>query len=56
MVDSADTLAISNTELDVALVSPDYAPGVFDKNVILTVVGSVTNSKDTVIELGSTIY
>ena len=53
LLDTADTLALNGGDLDVALVSPGSSPGVSDEVVLLTVLGSVANSGDGVVEGGS---
>jgi hypothetical protein len=55
-VDSADTSAISDTDLDVTFFSPTRTPGVLDEEVIVAVFGTVTNGEDTVVELGSAAF
>ena len=53
LLDTADTEAVNGTDLDVSLISPGSTPGVSDEVVFLAVLGSVTNSGDGVVELGS---
>ena len=52
-MDTADTLSSDGSDLDVSLVSPGSSPGVSNEVVLLAVLGSVTNSGDGVVELGS---
>lgn len=52
-MDTADTKTIDGGDLDVSLVSPGSTPGVSNEVVLLSVLGSVTNSGDGVVELGS---
>ena len=53
MLDTADTLSVNGGDLDVALISPGGTPGVSNEVVLLAGLGSVTNSGDGVVELGS---
>ena len=53
LLDTADTLSSDGSDLDVSLVSPGSSPGVSNKVVLLAVLGSITNSGDGVVELGS---
>jgi len=50
--DSADVLGGSG-DLDESLVSPGGTPGVLDEEVVNTVLGSVSDGEDTVVEVGS---
>ena len=52
-MDTTDTEAVNGTDLDVSGISPGSTPGVSDEVVFLAVLGSVTNSGDGVVELGS---
>ena len=52
-LDTADTSAIFDTDLDVSGVSPGCTPRVFDEVVLNTVLSSVADGKDTVIEVGA---
>jgi len=52
-LDTADTLTIDGSDLDVTLVTPGGAPRVSDNVVVLTTLGSVTNGSDGVVELGT---
>ena len=52
-MDTADTEAVNGSDLDVALISPGSSPGVSNEVVFLAVLGSVSDSGDGVIELGS---
>jgi len=53
-LDSADTSAGFDTDLDVTGITPGWAPRVLDEVVIGTVLGSVADGEDTVVELLST--
>jgi len=53
LLDTADTLARLNTDLDVTLVTPGGTPRILDKVVLDTVFFTVTNSKDSVVKAGS---
>ena len=50
-----DTAGVGSVGGDshVSVVSPRWAPGVLDEEEVLSVEGSVSNSEDTVVELGS---
>ena len=50
-LDTANAFTIDNSELNVALVTPDGVPGVLDEPVVLAVLGTVTDSEDGMIEL-----
>ena len=52
-MDTADTLSIDGGDLDVSLVSPGSTPGVSDEVVVLARLGSISDSGDGVIEVGS---
>jgi len=53
-LDTADTWAITDIgDLEVSVVTPGGAPGVLDEVVGLSVLGSVSNGEDTVVELSS---
>ena len=52
-LDAADTLAVDDGHLDVALVTPGGVPGVLDEPVFLAVLGAVADSEDSVVEAGS---
>ena len=52
-LDTADTSSVNGGDLDVSLVSPRGSPGVSDDVVLLSVLGSVSNGSNGVIELGS---
>jgi len=50
-----DTTGVrGGSESDVTGISPSSSPGVLDENVFNTLKGSVSDSEDTVIKLGST--
>lgn len=54
-LNAADPSAFFNAYLDVALVSPSHAPGVFHKVILLTDGGgTITNSKNTVVKIDTT--
>lgn len=53
LLDTADTLTRLNTDLNVTCVTPASTPGVLNKVVFGTVIGSVTNSKNSVVKTGS---
>ena len=48
-----DTADVGNTNLDVTIDTPGWAPRVLDEEVLLTILSTVTNSEDTVVELGT---
>jgi hypothetical protein len=52
-LDTADTLAINGSDLDVSLVTPGSAPRVSHDVVLFTSLGSVTNSSDGVVKIGT---
>ena len=52
-LDTADTVAILDSESDVSLVAPGWAPGVLDEIVLSAIQNTVADSEDTVVELGS---
>ena len=49
-LDTADTVAVNDSELDVSLVSPGGVPGVLDEPVVLAGLGAPSDGKDGVIE------
>jgi hypothetical protein len=49
----SDTANTVSTNLDVSFVTPGWAPRVLDEEVILTVLGTIADSKDTVVKLGT---
>ena len=53
LLDTADTDTVDGSDLDVSLISPRSTPGVSDEVVLLSVLGSVSDSGDGVIEGGS---
>ena len=56
-LDTADTGAITVVgNLDVSVVTPGGVPGVLDEVVVLAVLGSVSDSKDTMVKLGSASF
>jgi hypothetical protein len=48
-----DTADVVLTDLDVTLLSPGWAPRVLDEEVVLTVLSTIADSKDTMIERGT---
>jgi hypothetical protein len=54
-VDSTGSCAIRNANFDVTIFTPGWAPGVLDKEVFLVVFRSITNSKDTMVKVSSTL-
>ena len=52
-LDSADSLALDGSDLDVSLVSPGGSPGVSNDVVLLSVLSSISNSGDSVVKAGS---
>ena len=52
-MDTADTLSFDGGDLDVSLVSPGSTPGVSDEIIILSVLGSISDGSNCVVELGS---
>ena len=52
-LDTADTLSIDGSDLDVTLVSPGSGPGVTDDVVLFTSLGSISDSSDGVVKVGS---
>ena len=52
-MDTADSDTWDGGDLDVTLVTPGSSPGVSDEVVLLSVLGSVSDGGDGVIELGS---
>ena len=54
-LDTADTVTVDDGELDVALFAPGGVPGVLDEPVVLTVLGTVADGEDGVIEGGSAL-
>ena len=52
-VDTADTSARLNSDLDVALVAPGGGPRVLNQKVVSAVLGTVTNCEDAMIEMVS---
>merc|ERR1711907_620569 len=55
-LDTADTFALDSGDLDVSLISPRGSPGVSNDVVLLSVLGSVSNGGNGVIELSSTFF
>jgi len=56
LLDTADTKSFDGSDVDVTTFTPASAPGVSDDVVILTVLGSISDGSDSVIELGSTFW
>ena len=52
-LDTADTWSIDGSDLDVSSISPGSTPGVSDEVVVLSILGSISDSGDGVIEVGS---
>ena len=52
-LDTADTIGVIHAELDVTLVTPGGVPGVLDEPVVLSILGTIADSEDGVIEVGS---
>jgi len=52
-LDTADTLSIDGSDLDVTFVTPGSTPGVSHDVVVFTTLGSVSNSGDGVIKVGT---
>ena len=50
---SVDTADVGSTDLDVTTGTPGWAPRVLDEEVVVSIFGSVSDSEDTVVELGS---
>jgi len=48
-----NTADVVGSDSDVSLISPAGAPGVLDKEEVLSVEGSVSDGEDTVVEVGS---
>ena len=54
-LDTADTIGVIHAELDVTLVPPGGVPGVLDEPVVDTILSTVTDDKDGVVEVGSAL-
>ena len=54
-MDTADTRAINGSESDVTVLTPFGAPRVLDNPVVNTVLGTVTNSEDSVVNVDTTV-
>jgi len=52
-LDTANTSSFNGSDLDVSLISPSSSPGVSDDPVVLSVLGSESNTTNSVIEVGS---
>ena len=52
-LDTADTLSVDSSDLDVSIVSPSWSPGVSNDVVILSTFGTVSNGSDGVVEASS---
>ena len=52
-LDTANTIGVIHAELDVTLVTPGGVPGVLDEPVVLSILGTIADSEDGVIEGGS---
>jgi hypothetical protein len=55
-LDTADTGSIDGSELDVAINTPGGAPGVLDEPVVLSVLVTVADGEDGVVECGSASF
>ena len=49
----SDTTDVSLADLNVAINTPGWAPRVLDEEVVLTIFGTIANSKNTVVKSGS---
>ena len=54
-LDTADTLAIDGSDLDVTLITPGGAPRIPDNIVVLAILGTISNSDDGVVKLSTTV-
>ena len=54
-MDTADSLTFNGGNLEISSISPSSTPGVSDDPVVLSSFGSVSDSTDGVIEVGSTL-
>lgn len=55
-LDTALALSVSGSlNVDESLVSPGVSPGVLDLEVLLSADGSISDSEDTVVEVGSAV-
>ena len=54
-LDTADTSTVDGGDLDVTLVTPRGRPGVSDDVVLLTVLGTIADSGDGVVEVGTAL-
>jgi len=52
-LDTADTVSVFDSDSDISTFSPAGSPGVLDNVVVLSVLGSPSNSEDTVVKRGS---
>ena len=52
-MDTTDTSSTFDAELDVSVVSPTWAPGILDEEVLSAVFSAVADSKHTVVKAGS---
>ena len=52
-LDTAGTGGVVHAELDVALVAPSGVPGVLDEPVVLSILGTIADGEDGVIEGGA---
>ena len=53
LLDSANTISIDGSDVNVALISPRSTPGVSHDVVLLSTAGSIADGGDGVIEVGS---
>ena len=54
-LDTADTIAIDDSELDVALVTPGGVPGVLNEPVFLAVLSAPADGEDGVVKSGAAV-
>jgi len=54
-LDSADTSSFDGGDLDISHITPASGPGVSDDVVLLSTLGSVTDSSNSVIKVGSAL-
>ena len=52
-LDTADTVSVNDSELDVALVTPGGVPGVLDEPVVLTGLSAPADGEDGVVKRGT---
>ena len=49
-----DTANVVLSNFDISIISPTSTPGVLDKEVVNSVLSTITNSEDTVVKLSTT--